>query len=161
MLLCCSKRDSLALVFRHQRKRVCPYSSSEFGSVLCVSGLREKRPHRNNTLVTAQLSSPERAAGAYGNAAFVFYSTVIDRSPAAPAPDPRLPPQSCLLLPPTPVRGGQKAVVSRKTNMHIFIESGLRVRTNPKVRLPALGGCVPFPAAESLVLLISTVNVLL
>ncbi|KAM5255099.1 small subunit processome component 20 homolog isoform 2-T2 [Hipposideros larvatus] len=53
--------------------------------------------------------------------------TEKEKNPSAPAPDPRLPPQSCLLLPPTPVRGGQKAVVSRKTNMHIFIESGLRL----------------------------------
>uniref|UniRef100_A0A673V841 UTP20 small subunit processome component n=1 Tax=Suricata suricatta TaxID=37032 RepID=A0A673V841_SURSU len=53
--------------------------------------------------------------------------TEKEKNPVAPAPDPRLPPQSCLLLPPTPVRGGQKAVVSRKTNMHIFIESGLRL----------------------------------
>ncbi|XP_037702214.1 small subunit processome component 20 homolog isoform X2 [Choloepus didactylus] len=53
--------------------------------------------------------------------------TEKEKSPAAPAPDPRLPPQSCLLLPPTPVRGRQKAVVSRKTNMHIFIESGLQL----------------------------------
>ncbi|XP_032972673.1 small subunit processome component 20 homolog [Rhinolophus ferrumequinum] len=53
--------------------------------------------------------------------------TEKEKNPTAPAPDPRLPPQSCLLLPPTPVRGGQKAVVSRKTNMHIFIESGLRL----------------------------------
>ncbi|KAL0611001.1 Small subunit processome component 20-like protein [Plecturocebus cupreus] len=53
--------------------------------------------------------------------------TEKEKNPIAPAPDPRLPPQSCLLLPPTPVRGGQKAVVSRKTNMHIFIESGLRL----------------------------------
>ncbi|XP_046921722.1 small subunit processome component 20 homolog isoform X1 [Lynx rufus] len=53
--------------------------------------------------------------------------TEKEKNPAAPALDPRLPPQSCLLLPPTPVRGGQKAVVSRKTNMHIFIESGLRL----------------------------------
>ncbi|XP_035875363.1 small subunit processome component 20 homolog isoform X2 [Phyllostomus discolor] len=53
--------------------------------------------------------------------------TEKEKNPAAPAPDLRLPPQSCLLLPPTPVRGGQKAVVSRKTNMHIFIESGLRL----------------------------------
>ncbi|XP_006141449.2 small subunit processome component 20 homolog isoform X2 [Tupaia chinensis] len=53
--------------------------------------------------------------------------TEKEKNPAAPAPDPRLPPQSCLLLPPTPVRGGQKAVVSRKTNMHIFIESGLQL----------------------------------
>uniref|UniRef100_A0A8C5V384 UTP20 small subunit processome component n=1 Tax=Microcebus murinus TaxID=30608 RepID=A0A8C5V384_MICMU len=52
--------------------------------------------------------------------------TEKEKNPVAPAPDPRLPPQSCLLLPPTPVRGGPKAVVSRKTNMHIFIESGLR-----------------------------------
>ncbi|XP_036025597.1 small subunit processome component 20 homolog isoform X1 [Onychomys torridus] len=50
-----------------------------------------------------------------------------EKKPAAPAPDARLPPQSCLLLPPTPVRGGPKAVVSKKTNMHIFIESGLRL----------------------------------
>lgn len=53
--------------------------------------------------------------------------TEKEKNPAPPAPDPRLPPQSCLLLPPTPVRGGPKAVVSRKTNMHIFIESGLRL----------------------------------
>ncbi|XP_008062889.1 small subunit processome component 20 homolog [Carlito syrichta] len=53
--------------------------------------------------------------------------TEKEKNPATPAPDPRLPPQSCLLLPPAPVRGGQKAVVSRKTNMHIFIESGLRL----------------------------------
>uniref|UniRef100_A0A8C0NB03 UTP20 small subunit processome component n=1 Tax=Canis lupus familiaris TaxID=9615 RepID=A0A8C0NB03_CANLF len=53
--------------------------------------------------------------------------TEKEKNPAAPTADPRLPPQSCLLLPPTPARGGQKAVVSRKTNMHIFIESGLRL----------------------------------
>ncbi|XP_053439547.1 small subunit processome component 20 homolog [Nycticebus coucang] len=53
--------------------------------------------------------------------------TEKEKNPVAPAPDPRLPPQSCLLLPPTPVRGGPKAVVSKKTNMHIFIESGLRL----------------------------------
>ncbi|ERE90078.1 putative small subunit processome component 20 like protein [Cricetulus griseus] len=53
--------------------------------------------------------------------------TEKEKKPAAPAPDARLPPQSCLLLPPTPVRGGPKAVVSKKTNMHIFIESGLRL----------------------------------
>uniref|UniRef100_G3TAG9 UTP20 small subunit processome component n=1 Tax=Loxodonta africana TaxID=9785 RepID=G3TAG9_LOXAF len=53
--------------------------------------------------------------------------TEKEKNPAAPAPDPRLPPQSCLLLPPAPVRGGQKALVSKKTNMHIFIESGLRL----------------------------------
>ncbi|KAM6214358.1 small subunit processome component 20 homolog [Rhynchocyon petersi] len=53
--------------------------------------------------------------------------TEKEKNPATPAPDPRLPPQSCLLLPPTPVRGGQKALVSKKTNMHIFIESGLRL----------------------------------
>lgn len=79
----------------------------------------------------------------------MFYSIVIDRNPAAPAPDPRLPPQSCLLLPPTPVRGGQKAVVSRKTNMHIFIESGLQVRISPKVRLTAPSGSGLYCAAES------------
>uniref|UniRef100_A0A8C5L0M4 UTP20 small subunit processome component n=1 Tax=Jaculus jaculus TaxID=51337 RepID=A0A8C5L0M4_JACJA len=50
-----------------------------------------------------------------------------EKSPATPTHDPRLPPQSCLLLPPTPVRGGPKAAVSRKTNMHIFVDSGLRL----------------------------------
>ncbi|XP_044311647.1 small subunit processome component 20 homolog isoform X1 [Varanus komodoensis] len=42
-------------------------------------------------------------------------------------PDPRLQPASCLLLPPTPVRGGPKAPVSSKTNIHILVESGLRL----------------------------------
>ncbi|XP_028810161.1 small subunit processome component 20 homolog [Denticeps clupeoides] len=42
-----------------------------------------------------------------------------------PPPDPRLPPPSCLLLPPTPKRGGPKAAVSSKTNMHILVDSGL------------------------------------
>ncbi|XP_072856319.2 small subunit processome component 20 homolog isoform X1 [Pogona vitticeps] len=49
------------------------------------------------------------------------------RSKAPAPPDPRLQPESCLLLPPTPVRGGQKAPVSSKTNMHILVESGLRL----------------------------------
>ncbi|XP_074127468.1 small subunit processome component 20 homolog [Sminthopsis crassicaudata] len=53
--------------------------------------------------------------------------TEKEKSQAEPAPDPRLPPQSCLLLPPTPSRGGQKAAVSRRTNMHILVESGLRL----------------------------------
>ncbi|KAL6459983.1 hypothetical protein MHYP_G00317420 [Metynnis hypsauchen] len=43
----------------------------------------------------------------------------------APPPDPRLPPPSCLLLPPTPKRGGEKAAVSSKTNMHILVNTGL------------------------------------
>uniref|UniRef100_K7GES8 UTP20 small subunit processome component n=1 Tax=Pelodiscus sinensis TaxID=13735 RepID=K7GES8_PELSI len=46
----------------------------------------------------------------------------------APAPpNPRLQPESCLLLPPVPARGGQKAPVSSKTNMHILVDSGLRL----------------------------------
>ncbi|XP_048356593.1 small subunit processome component 20 homolog isoform X1 [Sphaerodactylus townsendi] len=49
------------------------------------------------------------------------------RTKAPAPPDPRLQPQSCLLLPPTPVRGGQKAPVSSRTNMHILVESGLRL----------------------------------
>ncbi|KAM8982078.1 small subunit processome component 20 homolog [Sarcophilus harrisii] len=53
--------------------------------------------------------------------------TEKEKSQAEPIPDPRLPPQSCLLLPPTPSRGGQKAAVSRRTNMHILVESGLRL----------------------------------
>ncbi|XP_072511808.1 small subunit processome component 20 homolog [Notamacropus eugenii] len=53
--------------------------------------------------------------------------TEKEKSQAEPPPDPRLPPQSCLLLPPTPARGGQKAAVNRRTNMHIFVESGLRL----------------------------------
>uniref|UniRef100_H0V054 UTP20 small subunit processome component n=1 Tax=Cavia porcellus TaxID=10141 RepID=H0V054_CAVPO len=53
--------------------------------------------------------------------------TEKEKHPAAPAPDPRLPPESCLLLPPAPVRGGPKAAVARKTNMHVLIEAGLRL----------------------------------
>uniref|UniRef100_A0AAR2JK74 UTP20 small subunit processome component n=1 Tax=Pygocentrus nattereri TaxID=42514 RepID=A0AAR2JK74_PYGNA len=45
----------------------------------------------------------------------------------APPPDPRLPPPSCLLLPPTPKRGGEKAAVSSKTNMHILVNAGLKL----------------------------------
>nr|XP_061809338.1 small subunit processome component 20 homolog [Nerophis lumbriciformis] len=46
---------------------------------------------------------------------------------AQPPPDPRLPPPSCLLLPPTPKRGGVKAQVSRRTNMHILVDAGLKL----------------------------------
>ncbi|KAM9389678.1 small subunit processome component 20 homolog [Phaethornis superciliosus] len=44
-----------------------------------------------------------------------------------PPPDPRLQPESCLLLQPTPTRGGQKAHVSRRTNTYILVDSGLRL----------------------------------
>lgn len=52
-----------------------------------------------------------------------------ERASAQPPPDPRLPPPSCLLLPPTPKRGGQKSLVSRRTNMHILVDAGLKVNT--------------------------------
>ncbi|KAM6301905.1 small subunit processome component 20 homolog isoform 2-T2 [Podargus strigoides] len=45
----------------------------------------------------------------------------------APPPDPRLQPESCLLLQPTPTRGGQKARVSSRTNTFILVDSGLRL----------------------------------
>ncbi|KFP79677.1 Small subunit processome component 20, partial [Acanthisitta chloris] len=44
-----------------------------------------------------------------------------------PPPDPRLQPESCLLLQPTPTRGGQKARVSSRTNTYILVDSGLRL----------------------------------
>ncbi|KAJ7422794.1 Small subunit processome component 20 like protein [Pitangus sulphuratus] len=44
-----------------------------------------------------------------------------------PPPDPRLQPESCLLLQPTPMRGGQKAPVSSRTNTYILVDSGLRL----------------------------------
>ncbi|KAM3588219.1 uncharacterized protein V6R79_024222 [Siganus canaliculatus] len=50
-----------------------------------------------------------------------------EKASAKPPPDPRLPPQSCLLLPPTPKRGGPKAAVSSRTNMHILVDSGLKL----------------------------------
>ncbi|KAM6961562.1 LOW QUALITY PROTEIN: small subunit processome component 20 homolog [Tautogolabrus adspersus] len=55
--------------------------------------------------------------------------TKRDREKASvkPPPDPRLPPPSCLLLPPTPKRGGQKAPVSSRTNMHILVDAGLKL----------------------------------
>ncbi|KAF4793836.1 Small subunit processome component 20 like protein [Turdus rufiventris] len=46
---------------------------------------------------------------------------------ATPPPDPRLQPESCLLLQPTPTRGGQKARVSSRTNTYILVDSGLRL----------------------------------
>uniref|UniRef100_S4RGK7 U3 small nucleolar RNA-associated protein 20 domain-containing protein n=1 Tax=Petromyzon marinus TaxID=7757 RepID=S4RGK7_PETMA len=36
-------------------------------------------------------------------------------------------PPSCLLLPPTPTRGGEKAAVNARTNVHILVEFGLQV----------------------------------
>ncbi|XP_024150464.1 small subunit processome component 20 homolog [Oryzias melastigma] len=55
--------------------------------------------------------------------------TKRDREKAStkPPPDPRLPPPSCLLLPPTPKRGGVKAPVSSRTNMHILVDAGLKL----------------------------------
>ncbi|KAM8884134.1 small subunit processome component 20 homolog [Synchiropus picturatus] len=50
-----------------------------------------------------------------------------DKSKAQLPPDPRLPPPSCLLLPPTPTRGGKKALVSSRTNMHILVDAGLKL----------------------------------
>ncbi|XP_026183080.1 small subunit processome component 20 homolog [Mastacembelus armatus] len=50
-----------------------------------------------------------------------------EKALAKPPPDPRLPPPSCLLLPPTPKRGGQKAAVSSRTNMHILVDAGLKL----------------------------------
>ncbi|KAM4523536.1 small subunit processome component 20 homolog [Fundulus diaphanus] len=50
-----------------------------------------------------------------------------EKASAQPPPDPRLPPPSCLLLPPTPKRGGQKAPVSSRTNMHVLVDAGLKL----------------------------------
>uniref|UniRef100_A0A3B3Y953 Uncharacterized protein n=1 Tax=Poecilia mexicana TaxID=48701 RepID=A0A3B3Y953_9TELE len=50
-----------------------------------------------------------------------------EKASVEPPPDPRLPPPSCLLLPPTPKRGGQKAPVSSRTNMHILVDAGLKL----------------------------------
>ncbi|XP_061106872.1 small subunit processome component 20 homolog isoform X1 [Conger conger] len=50
-----------------------------------------------------------------------------EKASVKPPPDPRLAPASCLLLPPTPKRGGNKAPVSRRTNMHILVDTGLRL----------------------------------
>ncbi|KAM4748821.1 small subunit processome component 20 homolog [Rhinophrynus dorsalis] len=42
-------------------------------------------------------------------------------------PDPRLQPKSCLLIQPALPRGGPKAAVSSKTNMHVLVDTGLRL----------------------------------
>ncbi|XP_063786087.1 small subunit processome component 20 homolog [Pseudophryne corroboree] len=42
-------------------------------------------------------------------------------------PDPRLQPKSCLLIQPPLPRGGRKAAVSSKTNMHVLVDSGLKL----------------------------------
>lgn len=60
-----------------------------------------------------------------------------EKASAKPPPDPRLPPPSCLLLPPTPKRGGRKAPVSSRTNMHILVDAGLKVGTPPP-RIPLI-----------------------
>ncbi|XP_056430567.1 small subunit processome component 20 homolog isoform X2 [Hyla sarda] len=44
-----------------------------------------------------------------------------------PPPDPRLQPKSCFLIQPPPPRGGVKAAVSTKTNMHILVDTGLKL----------------------------------
>ncbi|KAM5170183.1 small subunit processome component 20 homolog [Mantella aurantiaca] len=44
-----------------------------------------------------------------------------------PPPDPRLKPQSCLLIQPPLPRGGRKAAVSTKTNMHVLVDTGLKL----------------------------------
>uniref|UniRef100_A0A8C0AVP8 UTP20 small subunit processome component n=1 Tax=Buteo japonicus TaxID=224669 RepID=A0A8C0AVP8_9AVES len=53
--------------------------------------------------------------------------TEKSKKKVAPPPDPRLQPESCLLLQPTPTRGGQKARVSSRTNTYILVDSGLRL----------------------------------
>ncbi|KAK0145461.1 Small subunit processome component 20 [Merluccius polli] len=50
-----------------------------------------------------------------------------DKASALPPLDPRLPPPSCLLLPPTPTRGVRKAAVSSHTNMHVLVDAGLKL----------------------------------
>ncbi|XP_037315787.2 small subunit processome component 20 homolog isoform X2 [Pungitius pungitius] len=50
-----------------------------------------------------------------------------EKASAKPPPDPKLPPPSCLLLLPTPKRGGRKAPVSSRTNMHILVGAGLKL----------------------------------
>ncbi|MEQ2167506.1 hypothetical protein GOODEAATRI_004850, partial [Goodea atripinnis] len=70
-----------------------------------------------------------------------------EKASAKPPPDPRLPPPSCLLLPPTPKRGGQKAPVSSRTNMHILVDAGLKVITEALVAFTLLLR-FPLPAVE-------------
>ncbi|XP_035476215.2 small subunit processome component 20 homolog [Scophthalmus maximus] len=50
-----------------------------------------------------------------------------EKASAQPPPDPRLPPPSCLLLLPTPKRGGARAPVSSRTNMHVLVDAGLKL----------------------------------
>ncbi|KAM4037263.1 small subunit processome component 20 homolog isoform 2-T2 [Anomaloglossus baeobatrachus] len=44
-----------------------------------------------------------------------------------PPPDPRLQPNSCLLIQRPPPRGGVKAAVSTKTNLNILVDTGLKL----------------------------------
>ncbi|XP_041442196.1 small subunit processome component 20 homolog isoform X2 [Xenopus laevis] len=50
-----------------------------------------------------------------------------NRRAAVLPPDPRLQPKSCLLIEPPLPRGGLKAAVCSKTNLHILVETGLRL----------------------------------
>ena len=56
---------------------------------------------------------------------FIFFpsETKVEKTEERPGQKP----QSCLLLPPTPQRGGNKPKTSKKTNIHVMVEFGLQV----------------------------------
>lgn len=50
-----------------------------------------------------------------------------NKTTEVPPPDPRLQPTSCLLIQRPPPRGGVRAAVSTRTNMHILVDTGLKL----------------------------------
>lgn len=85
---------------------------------------------------SSSLHSQQQACCGEGwNLNILLFHTLLFRKKVAPPPDPRLQPESCLLLQPTPTRGGQKARVSSRTNTYILVDSGLRVRISSDTKL--------------------------
>jgi len=86
-------------------------------------------------------SQQQACFGERWNLNVLLCHTLLFRKKVAPPPDPRLQPESCLLLPPTPTRGGQKARVSSRTNTYILVDSGLRVRISSDTKLCSQNLC--------------------
>lgn len=85
---------------------------------------------------SSSLHSQQRTScGEDWNLNILLCHTLLFRKKVAPPPDPRLQPESCLLLQPTPTRGGQKARVSSRTNTYILVDSGLRVSISSDTKL--------------------------
>ena len=58
----------------------------------------------------------------------MLFHCLIRESKEKAEPLPGQKPESCLLLPEAPQRGGNKPKSNKKTNLHVMVEFGLQVR---------------------------------